>query len=503
MSIFGNFSGDFSHTIQWYSRYNNDYHSEGGAIIATHHPLLNDLVLDRQGGQVLYLVLAEHIGAQIHAGTLRAGSRLPALRTIAQQLQLNLTTVTRAFKVLRDQGLIISRVGSGSIVARRPLETGADNYSSAPLLGGVLDLTVNRPPSAAFSQALSALLPRLSEDERYATLQDYYPPEGADWLREAISNWLLSSQVVARARPEHIIVTYGAQHALACVLRALCQAGDTVLADQITYQGVMTLCQSMKLSLHGVPMDQGGMSPAALEAACQIQRPKAIILIPTLHNPTANTLSPARRQTLAEIARRHKIPIIEDDVYHSLHDNPGPSLTSFAPQLNYYIGGFSKCVAPGLRIGFVLTPPGRTARVGSALRVDAWCVSPLNMLIAAHLLETGTLHTIIAHQKAELSARQTLLTEQLSDCDISTYHSSTHAWLKLPTPWTTATFVSTARIRGVAVLGSDMFALTPETNVQAVRLNVGAPRSRDDLVRALNILRDILRSAGGRLAGAF
>lgn len=471
--------------------------------MTAHDPLLDGLVLDRQGAQVLYLALAEHIEAKILSGALSTGSRLPALRTISQQLGLNLTTVTRAFKVLRDKNLIISRVGSGSVVAQSCLNTSAGGYSSAPQSSGVLDLTVNRPASPAFLEVLSELLPKLPKDKRYASLQDYYPPEGADWLRKAISDWLLSSRTVDKAQPEHIIVTYGAQHALACVLGSLCQPGDVVLADQITYQGVMALCQSLKLSLHGVAMDEDGMSPMALESTCQTQRPKAIILIPTLHNPTAHTLSQARRQALADIARRHKIPIIEDDVYRSLHDDPGASLTSLAPQLNYYIGGFSKCVAPGLRVGFVLAPPGRAARIGTALRINAWCVSPLSMLIATHLLESGALHSIVARQKAELSARQALLTEQLSGFDISTYPSSTHAWLNLPTPWTATTFVSTARIRGVAVLGSDMFALTRDSSIQAVRLNVGAPRSRKDLFRALGTLRDILRSADGHLAGAF
>lgn len=466
-------------------------------------PLLAELVLDKQGPQVLYLALAEHIEAQILSGTLPLGTRLPAQREIARQLELNLTTVTRAFRVLHEKNLIVSRIGSGSVVTHPPAAAATDTYSSAPQSGGVLDLTVNRPASPAFLEVLSELLPRLPEDERYASLQDYYPSEGADWLRKAISDWLLSSRTVDKAAPEHIIVTYGAQHALACVLHSLCQPGDVVLADQITYQGVMTLCQSLKLSLHGVAMDEDGMSPIALESACQTQRPKAIILIPTLHNPTAHTLSPARRQALADIARRHEIPIIEDDVYRGLHDNPGASLTSLAPKLNYYIGGFSKCVAPGLRVGFVLVPPGRAARIGTILRINAWCVSPLNMLIAAHLLESGALHNIIDRQKTELSARQALLTEQLSGFDIRTYPSSTHAWLNLPPPWTTTTFVSTARIRGVAVLGSDMFTLTRDSSIQAVRLNVGAPRSRKDLVRALSILRDILRSAGGHLAGAF
>lgn len=134
--------------------------------MTTRDPLLAELVLDKQGSQVLYLALAEHIEAQILVGTLRAGSRLPAQREIARQLDLNLTTVTRAFKVLHDKNLISSRVGSGSVVTRPYTEATDGAYSSAPQSGGVLDLTVNRPASPAFLEVLSELLPSLTKDEQ-------------------------------------------------------------------------------------------------------------------------------------------------------------------------------------------------------------------------------------------------------------------------------------------------------------------------------------------------
>jgi DNA-binding transcriptional MocR family regulator len=125
------------------------------------------------------------------------------------------------------------------------------------------------------------------------------------------------------------------------------------------------------------------------------------------------------------------------------------------------------------------------------------------MLIAAHLLESGALSGIVAKQKAELSARQALLARELHAFAVNSHPTSTHAWLKLPPPWTAKSFVSTARIRGVALLGSEMFSLRDEGRQEAVRLNVGAPRSREDLGRALRILRDILMSADGNLGGRF
>ncbi|MGB3424926.1 MAG: PLP-dependent aminotransferase family protein [Castellaniella sp.] len=464
---------------------------------------VSSLVLKRDGAQPLYAALAEHIESQIQSGELKVGDRLPAQREFAQRLGLNLTTVTRAFRVLSRKGLIVSKAGRGSCVVVPVSGPERTDYPSAPQ-PDMLDLTVNRPATDAFLTVLPDILKFLPSDPRHATLQDYQPPEGASWLRSALAGWLCATKGLGHVREEQILVTSGAQHALDAILRSLCRPGDYILADAVTYQGVVGLCAMHHLRLVGVAMDDEGMMPDSLDAACRAERPKAIVLVPTLHNPTAITLSAERRQALVRVAEKHAIPIIEDDVYRDLHDDPGPSLASLAPAQTYYIGGFSKSIAPGMRTGFIVAPPDGAAAIATALRINNWCANPLGMWIAAYLIESGLARDIIRQQKAELAQRQALLTRMLGEFDLNTYHTSTHAWLKLPARWSTARFVVAARRRGVAVLGSDLFTLEgADEACPAVRLNVGAPRSQDALHKALDILRATLKSGDALAAGAF
>lgn len=453
---------------------------------------LSAFQLDRNAKNALYVELADQIETMIRAG-IAPGSRLPSQRALAQHLGINLTTVTRAFRILLGKGLVSTRAGRGTTVnlVPAPGAAAAEQYSSAPLTGPILDLTVNRPASGAYMDALAEILAGLVTDPRFGELADYQVPEGPLWLRQEIARWMASAGALDAVDAQNILITNGAQHALHCVLRTLCKPGEHILADAITYQGVIALCPTLGLEVRGVAMDAQGMAPEALEAHCRQQRPAAVFLVPTLHNPTAITLSAQRRKALAEVARKYQVPIIEDDVYRCLYDAPIRSLTAHAPEQHFYLGGFSKCVAPGLRIGFIHAPATASAALSALIRNESWCISPLNMLVAMRLLESGALGHIIAAQKAELRERQRMLTTVLDGFALTSHPSSSHAWLRLPPHWNTTQFVSAAHLRGVAVLGSDLFALD-ERPEPAVRLNIGAPRSREDLRRALELVRETL-----------
>ncbi|TIM63469.1 MAG: PLP-dependent aminotransferase family protein, partial [Mesorhizobium sp.] len=293
----------------------------------------------------------------------------------------------------------------------------------------------------------------------------------------------------------------GAQHGLDCVLGAVTRQGEVVLADEVTYQGINALCRVHGLDLRGIAMDRGGMRADAFEAACVQLRPRAVFLVPTLHNPTTITLGEERRHELVTVARRHNVLIIEDDVYRPLADNPPPSLASLEPELTVHIGALSKCLAPGLRLGFVIAPRAIAGQVAAALRINCWSISPLTALIGARLIEEGSAARIIEAQKQELRQRQAILTEILGRYDVQSHATSTHAWLRLPEPWRGAGFARTCLERGVAVLPGDAFAVGREPVQHGVRINVGAARSLDDLRTALNTMAELLAAGHLQLPG--
>src|SRR5690606_14622163 len=124
----------------------------------------------------------------------------------------------------------------------------------------------------------------------------------------------------------------------------------------ITYPGIRSIAAQLRLRLAGLPMDGDGILPDAFAAACERDRPKALYLNPTLHNPLTLTMPAARRAEIAAVAQRYRVPIVEDDAYGFIPaDGPAP-LAAHAPDLTWHIGGLSKCIGAGLRLAYVAAP---------------------------------------------------------------------------------------------------------------------------------------------------
>jgi DNA-binding transcriptional MocR family regulator len=448
--------------------------------------------LERNSDRPLYEQLAEALAASIGDGSLAPGDRLPPHRELARALRINITTVTRAIALLKERGLVEGRGGRGTLVGPIHRQREAQ-FQSAPVAEqGFLDLGVNRPATDLYLSALAALMPQLPQDERFASVKDYQPSEGPAWARVALERWLESQGIEVEAA--NLVLTAGVQHGLASVLRAITQPGDVILADSVTYQGINALCRTLGIDLRGVLGDVRGMLPERFEQSCRALRPRAAFLVPSLHNPTTITLGEQRRRELVDIAARHDVLIIEDDVYRSLLDDAPASLQALYPERTFYLSGLSKCIAPGLRFGFVAAPEAFADDVATALRVDCWSVEPLSALIATHLFESGQAGRIIEAQKRELRARDTILSEYLGTHQLASHPTSTHAWLHLPEPWRGSTFALTCREHGVGVLPGEAFTLRQETPPHAVRLNLSAARSRDELRHALGVIAELAAS---------
>ncbi|WP_249690901.1 PLP-dependent aminotransferase family protein [Stappia sp. WLB 29] len=442
------------------------------------------------GNVPIYRQIADLIADGIVQGKLTVGERLPPQRDIARMVGVNLTTITRAFADLQERGLVESRAGRGSIIADPSVNA---SFKSAPVEEqGFIDLSVNRPATTGYLEALAALMPQLPRDKRYTSLQDFHAPEGPSWAREAVADWL--SPAAGINDPSRIIVTNGAQNGLACVLGAVARQGDAILADAVTYQGIGALCRSLDLNLRPVAIDRDGMLPDALDRTCNEFKPRALFLVPTLHNPTTITLSAERKCALAAIARKHGVLIVEDDVYRPLKADAPRALVSSDPDITVHISGLSKCVAPGLRFGAVLAPKALVADIAAMLRINCWSTSPLNALIATRMIEDGRVARIVDGQRDEFGRRQAVVREVLHDVNIWTDDVATHFWLHLPEPWHANAFARAAAQAGVGVLSGEVFAVGRDSVPHAVRVNVGAARSPKDLRCALESLRDVLKA---------
>ena len=203
-----------------------------------------------------------------------------------------------------------------------------------------------------------------------------------------------------------------------------------------------------------------GIVPDSLEQWARSGEAKLLYLVPTLHNPTTVTLSFERRQAITEIARRHGLTIVEDDVFRLLADNPPPTLQSLAPERVYYISSLSKTVAPGLRIGMVVTPEGATDAMVRQQRITGGRAAGMMAELARIWIDNGVADRTLAQIKRELAVRRDVLFEA---------YRPSQSWparlarcspgCRLPGRWVPTEFAAMAQARGVKVTPGPAFAI--------------------------------------------
>ena len=258
--------------------------------------------------------------------------------------------------------------------------------------------------------------------------------------------------------PERVVVTCGAQHGLAVTASALTEAGDAILVEGLTYTGVIDTATFVGRRVTGVAIDDEGMVPDALDHAARTSGARVVVVVPTIHNPTAVVMGAERRRALVEVARTHDLLIVEDDVYGLLpEDNPAP-IATLAPERTIYLTSASKSLAPGLRVGWAVAPAEIAPRLASAVFASTVAQPALNHEIIRLWIENGTAERLVATLRAELKARQLLAAEVLAGFDLSGHPASFHTLLHLPESWPAASFAASALSRGVRVTPAAMFA---------------------------------------------
>ena len=307
----------------------------------------------RTGGP-MYLAIADALAADILAGKLETGARLPPQRTLAETLGIDFTTVSRAYAEARKRGLVEGKVGQGTYVRQRRAPAGPQVAS------GVVDMSMNLPPRFNDPVLVDRMWDGMEELRGSGGLDlllRYQEPGGARRDREAGAIWLASR--LKEISTDRILVCPGAQGALLALLGALASPGDVICAEALTYPGFRSVAAHLRLRTLAVPMDEEGLIPEAFDALCARSQPKALYCNPTLHNPTTTTLSIERRRALVRIAREHQVPIIEDDAYGALPASAPPPLAALAPDVVYHIAGLAKCLSPALRVAYLVTPDAR------------------------------------------------------------------------------------------------------------------------------------------------
>ncbi len=345
---------------------------------------------------------------------------------------------------------------------------------------------------------LAETLARVAQTRGLDELMQYYPSSALLRHRTVAADWLRKQGV--HVEPEHVVVTNGAQHAMTVILAALVRPGGTLMTAELTYPGLKSVAQMLGLVVRGVALDGEGIVPEALDAACSESPAQALYCVPTIQNPTGVTMSERRRRDIADVARRHGLIIVEDEIHVAMADERIPPIAAFAPERTLHITTLCKWVTFGLRIGFVAAPERAVERIRSGVRSSLWMPAPLMAEIATRWIVDGTAEKLAALKRAELEARHAIVREVLGgrhhfDSD----PRALHLWVHLPEPLRSDECVARARQRGVLVAGAEAFTVGREVP-HAVRVSIGAVPERRDVRRGLEILAEILDGASEPVA---
>ncbi len=432
-----------------------------------------------------YLAIVEAIAADIKNGRLSAGDRLPAQRALARHIAIDFTTVARGYGEAQKRGLIGATVGRGTFVLASP-ERPPERPPSPT------DLSMNLPPEPDQPELLARMAAGLEEVGRdLVALLRYQGFGGAPAAKDAASSWLGRRGLVPSQ--ERLFIVPGAHAALLTIFGLLAKPGEVILSETITYPGARAISAQLGIKLAGLPMDAQGIDPEAFTAACAALQPKALYLNPTLQNPTTITVPTARRVALADIARRFKLPIVEDDAYGFVPTHAPPPFATLAPELTWHVAGLAKCFGAGLRVAYVVVPDARSAwPFAAAARVANVMASPLTVALATRWIEDGTGDSILRFIRREAAARQKLAVEILGAQAGRPEPHSFNLWMTLPAPWTRSAFIGQMRNLGIGVVASDAFTVEGPPP-EAVRVCLGGPIKQPDLRTALEFMAHALQ----------
>lgn len=431
--------------------------------------------------------IADSIAAEIGAGRLRPGDRLPPQRIFARRHGIADSTAARVYQELTRRGLTVGEVGRGTFVRAADPQPGP---ALAEPSGSRIDLELNYPVVPGQSKLLAdGISPLLRAD----VLESSMRPVGAagtPLARGVVADLLARGQW--RPDPERLLFAGNGRQAIAAALAALVPPGARLGVEELTYPVLKGIATRAGITLVPLRVDAAGLDPAAVEAAARKAPLKAVYVQPTMHNPLSISMPVERRAELADVLTRLDLPAIEDAIWSFLRDDL-PPLAAFAPEHTILVDSLSKRLAPGLSLGFAVLPGPAVAPVATALRSGGWTPMRFALEAATRWLTDDTARSVARAKQRDAAMRQEIAAGHLGGFAIRSDPRSYYCWWELPPPWRADTFVAAAARYGIAVTPAAAFAVGRNSAPNAVRLGLASPPP-ETLSRALATLATLARS---------
>jgi DNA-binding transcriptional MocR family regulator len=286
----------------------------------------------------------------------------------------------------------------------------------------------------------------------------------------------------------------GNHHGLLVALANEATVGDTIVTEKHSFISLVTIAELLHLKIVGLDADDEGLLPDAFKAACKRGRIKVVYCQPCVHNPTNATMSEDRRHAIVQIAQRHGVVMIEDEVTRPVASNPPPLLKSLAPELCYLLASPSKVLTPGIKIGYMVPPSVSKTPAKNTLRATMAFMGGLPSQILSHMIQDGTADKHIEECKREGRIRQKIAQENLPPDLVCTNSASYFVWLHLPECWPAASFAAELYRKGTPAWAAETYAVDPKSATRAVRFNIGQAPNQVAFLKSVQMIASLLET---------
>ncbi|MEH2499397.1 DNA-binding transcriptional MocR family regulator [Bradyrhizobium sp. AZCC 1678] len=431
-----------------------------------------------------YLKLADTVAAEIANGGLKPGDRLPPQRSFAYERKIAVSTASRVYTELLRRGLVVGEVGRGTFVSG---ETRRGIAMPTEPRGARIDLEVNYPILPTQSVMIARSLAGLERPEVLDLALRHSTTTGTQAARTISAEFLSREDWTPAA--DQLVFTANGRQCIAAALAAMVPSGGRCGVEALTYPFIKDIAARLGVTLVPLAMDEHGVRPDAVAKAHREAHLSALYVQPTIQNPLGMTMPPARRADLLRVVEKLGLTVIEDTVYGFL-DEETP-MAALAPDSCITLDSLSKKVAPGLALGFIVSPPRLRERIMAAVRSGGWTASGFAFAAGQRLMADGTVAELSRLKRIDAARRQQMAAKYLAGFEVQANVKSYHLWLTLPQHWRSQTFVAAAARRDIALTPSTTFAVSPGHAPNAVRLALGAP-STEQLDLALRTLSGML-----------
>lgn len=455
---------------------------------------LNSSELNTSDKRPLYLQIALVIADKIQKQILPPGTKLPPERELADLFDVSRTTAINAYRKLEQEGLVWTKVGSGTYVAQ---EGEGELVSEVPWpqlftafpqnpLASILRKIVAAPAPGTISLAPGMPDPAFYPMDAFAELFNgnigrtppsdfgHIPIEGYDPFRKAITTMLSERGIFASK--ENVIALSGSQEGLYLLSKVLLEPGDYVVMEVPTFIGAIQAFQAAGAKVLSLPCT-GRFSLELLEDFLIRYRPKLLYLIPTYQNPTGRVLSEQERKDLIQLAKRYRLVIVEDDPYSDLFYGEQPPralkvLDSYGGVV--YLGTFSKILFPGLRTGYLVGPPVLINRLALEKQLVDLHSNNIAQWLLAMFLNEGKLAQHLTMVRREYKKRRDTMATALrrlcaNDIEFTVPEGGFYFWCKLKHEATSHQLLQEAAKNRISFVPGQAFYTVP-TNDNEFRL---------------------------------